>query len=764
MSNALKKTDLTGEVSTASLSTFFSKTPVTDLNSCDQEQVHLSGSIQNEGALLVVTKDTLNVVACSRNMAELLGVADVDFMHCSLNELDNEPVKDLVADLEKLNIAEEGVHSVLDTQVDGNGETFDMVVHSYRQRWVIEFMPTFQLDAREVRRGMRVVSRESGRIISTVTLDEALQIGCDATRDITGFSRVKIYQFLPDWSGKVVAESRAEHMQSFLGLHFPDTDIPRQARALYELVPYRAIFNVHDRTHDIEQHARDGDTPLDLSCSLLRSVSTMHTCYLRNMGVEASLSISLFLDGKLWGLIACHHDEPRALPFDIWTSLRELGLALSNRIAYEVRRSTSNKVLDLRKIEVNLASKLREKGNLMDVVEEFGPSLMRFMNADGFAFQYGEQIHLTGHTPPKEFLPELIQWVQTEADEWEQYQTCSLHKQWPGAEPFKDSACGVLLQPVALHRTCQMVWFRKPLGEKVSWAGELTDKFDLPAEKDTSALLPRNSFAAWVGEHNDFCQPWTDAELVIAREILREILDILASVLMLAEENSRLKSFAASAAAHDIKGPLRQIEMALSIMEEDDFNIDAIREWHDVATDSTRILKNVATGILEYMSLPDSAHAFYKVDLKEVFDDVKTVIATQVAHNEATVSINIDHQILGEKNLITSLFLNLIYNALNYNIEDQNAEVNVNCVVVEDKWVEVSVEDNGLGIPVEYAEQVFNPSERLKEKEGVEGSGLGLSICRRIVNIHKGTIHVDTDYTDGARIVVRLPRAMDAME
>jgi len=304
-----------------------------------------------------------------------------------------------------------------------------------------------------------------------------------------------------------------------------------------------------------------------------------------------------------------------------------------------------------------------------------------------------------------------------------------------------------------------MVWFRKPLAEKVSWAGQQTDKFDTTDNNGVSGLQPRNSFAAWIGDHNDFCQPWTDAELVIAREILREILDILASVLMLAEENSRLKSFAASAAAHDIKAPLRQIEVALNIMEEDEFDAEVIREWHDIATESTRILRKVSTGILDFMSVPDSSQSFSAVDLVEVFDDVKTVTATQVMHESATLSLDIAHQVVGQKSLLTSLFLNLIYNALNYNDVDKPANIKVDCAVVDDQWVEVSVTDNGLGIPAEFAEQVFNPSERLRIKEGVEGSGLGLSICRRIVNIHRGSIFVDSNYTEGARVVVRLPAA-----
>ncbi|MFK7857313.1 MAG: ATP-binding protein [Granulosicoccus sp.] len=759
MKTAIKIQEQLPEESVASLSTFFSQTPQTEINPCHREQVRLLGAVQCEGAMLIVCQSALSIVAYSRNMLDILGIGHVDILDTSLSDFDKDWIEALTAELSELDPDQIGVHSVLDVQIMNKSTVFDVVVHGYQARWVIELMPASHLDVHDVRRGMRVISRECDRILSSTTLDESLQIACNATRDITGFSRVKIYQYLPDWSVRVVAESREEHMPSFLGLHFPDTDISRQARALFNSVPYCAIFSAHGETHDILQYSQNNEVPPDLNYSLLRSVSSMHTCYLQNMEVEASFSISLFLDGKPWGLIVCHHDESRALPFDLWTSLRELGLALSNRIAHDVKRIASKRVLDLRKMEINLASDLRQKGKLMDVVDEFGPSLMKFMDADGFAFQYGDEIHLTGHTPPREFIPELIEWVRAEADEREQYQTCSLHRHWPEAEQHRDSACGVLLQPIALHRTCQMIWFRRPLAENIDWAEEVTAKFNAEGHDGTAALMSRNSLAGWIGEHNDFSQAWTDAELIIAREIVREFLDILVSVLIRAEESSRLKSFAASAAAHDIKAPLRQIEMALNVMEEDKFDADTMREWHDLAKDSTRILKNFTAGILDYMSVPDAAQAFAPTDLAEIFSDIQKVTKTQVAHDDATILIDISHHVIGEKSLITSLFLNLICNALNYTANNKHAVIRVDSIDVDNQWIEISVSDNGIGIPVKYADQVFKPSVRLNKKKDVEGSGLGLSICRRIVNIHEGSIHVDTNYTDGARFVVRLPKA-----
>ena len=747
----------------ASLANFFSRTSSTDLNSCDLEQVHLLGEIQHEGAMLVVSQDEQKIVAISSNVVELFGFDSGDLHSASLTDFHTE----LSESLKELDVGESGIHSVLDLQFSHYGQHYDAVAHGHKGNWVIELIPNnHQHDALVMRKHIRTMTQASGRILSMESLDDAMQLACDATRQITGFARVQIFQFLPDWSGKVIADSRAEHMSSFVGLHFPATDIPKQARALMQMVPYRTVFSVNDATLDLQQNPLFGQDTVDLTYALTRSCSTMHTAYLRNMGVQATFTISLMQGDKLWGFIACHHDHANALPFDVWSLLRELGTTLVSRIGYEDARTTSIKVLELRKLEVDLASRLRAKGNLVEVVDEFGPALMRFMNADGFAFRFGNQFHVTGQTPSQEFITQFIDWAQSHSPLSGQFNTSALHKEWPEAKNFTDSACGVLLQPVATHRVCQMIWFRQPLSDSVEWAGEPLDKSVASSDQGEMAkLLPRNSFSTWIGEHNDFSLPWSDAELNVAQEILRELLDILASVLVLTEENTRmalseentqLKSFAASAAVHDIKAPLRRIELALEIMEEDGFDPEAIRMGHEIASKSASVLKNVSAGILEFMGVPDKAHAFSSISLGDVFDDVEVVLGNSIVDEHIDFRVDVPHSVSGEKSLLTSLFLNLVNNAVKYSKADEKADIEVRSRLVDDEWVEISVTDKGIGIPAAYADKVFFPAQRLQLKSDVEGSGMGLAICKRIINIHEGFISVDKDYTDGARVVVRL--------
>ncbi|MFK7862161.1 MAG: ATP-binding protein [Granulosicoccus sp.] len=747
------------------LSSFFARTSTTDLDSCDQEQIHLLGTIQHEGAMLVVRQDTHRIVAFSENTIDIFGFDGIELQSAALHQLHAE----LSDTLNNLDIAQQGVHHVLNYSITHDNRHYDFIVHGHLGNWVIELIPNANdPDGLAMRDNMRLIARESGRILNAETLDEALHIACDAARRITSFARVQIFQFLPDWSGKVIADSRAEHMSSFVGLHFPAEDIPRQARFLMQMVPYRGVFSVHDETKKLLKNAQFGEDSVDLTYALVRSCSTMHTAYLRNMGVEATFSVSLLQGDKLWGFISCHHDESRVFPFDLWSLLRDLGTALMSRINYETTLITSRKVLELRKLEVDLASTLRKEGDLFAVVNKFGPALMNFMNADGFAFQFDGETTRIGETPPEDFISDFLEWVQNNVSVDTQYNTSSLHKEWPEAKYHIDTACGVLLQPVAAQRACQLIWFRKPLSEKVEWAGQPFDKSKALGDDELAKLLPRNSFHTWIAQHNDFSLAWTDAELSIAKEILREILDILASVLALSEENTRLtlseentklKSFAASAAAHDIKGPLRRIELALQFMEADEFDPDAIKQGHIIATKSAEVLKNVSAGILEFMSVPDKARVFSSVKINDVLADVESVVSTNLEKVSVDLHFDTAHSVTGEQSLLTSLFMNIINNSIKYSKPDEIARVNVHSMLFDERFVEISVKDNGIGIPAEYADRIFNPTERLNLKDSVEGSGMGLAICKRIVGIHNGSISVDTTYTDGACILVRLPRS-----
>ena len=730
----------------SSLSQFFDRVDDAALHDCDREQIHLSGQIQAQGALLVVDPRTGRILGASENASDFLGVPMRSLLEINLHALNADLAEQVAEALDDTQI----LHEVLDCTFVHDGVSHDTVTHLHGGRRIIEFIPNNSPSPDVVRKRMRTCSKACARILHAANFDEALGIAVDAVRDITGYARAKIYRFHHDWSGEVIAESRSDALPSYLGLCFPPGDIPRQVRQIMSIVPYRAIGSSSDDTIPIR--CKEGAEPtLDLTWSVLRSVSRMHTAYLRNIGVQAAFSTSLMHDGKLWGLIAVHDDRDGVLPFDSWSLVQEIGTAVMLRHAQQQRTDIADMISRLRQVENGFAAALRKDGDVETVLSRLMPVLREFLGADGFAFQFGSNLHVTGRTPPPEFIPELINWAIRKRETSDQYQTIALHEEWPPAKLHIDTACGVLIQPIVLHRVCQLIWFRGPITRTVHWAGR-------PDAKDADpALGPRASFEKWVQQHEDQSAPWREAELQSAREIFQEFLDIMAAQLLLKEENATLRQFAATA-AHDLRAPLVGLNLALEWMSEDGFDAESVKATHALAQRSSQRMQELTEGLLEMVVLENQTQSFDPVEARKLVQAVRDLLTAQIEEHGTVIELGEIPTLSGTERLLLRLFLNLISNAMKYRSPDRTPVVRISLRQEDAEMVEIAVADNGMGIEAKFADRIFQPLQRLHSKDEIEGAGLGLAICQRIVGAHGGSIRLDTDYSGGACFLLRLPK------
>ena len=729
----------------SSLASFFRQTDPASLHDCDREQIHLCGTTQRFGALLVADPDSGRITGASATAADFLGIPLPQLLGADLSAIDPELAEQVAGALDDNRI----LHEVLDFSRVVGGVAHDTVTHLQAGRRVIEFIPNHSPSPAAVRKKMRQCSKACARILHAATFREALQIGVEAARELTGYARAKIYRFHYDWSGEVIAESRDGRLPSYLGLCFPAGDIPRQVREVMTIVPYRAIGSNSNDSVPIHS-AEPGEEVLDLTWSVLRSVSRMHTAYLKNINVAAAFSVSLMHDGKLWGLIALHDTEEGILPFDSWSLVQEIGTALMLRHSQQERTDIADMIARLRKIENGFAAALRQDGNVETVMSKLMPVLRDFLGADGFAFQFGSNLHVSGRVPPGDVIRELIQWAIHRRETSDQFQTIALHEEWEKGKEHIDTACGVLIQPIVIHRVCQLIWFRGPITRTVHWAGQ-------PEAKGSDrALGPRKSFDTWVQEHKDQSAPWKIAELQSAREIFQEFLDIMAAQLLLKEENATLRQFAATA-AHDLRAPLIGLNAALDWMSEDGFDAESIKETHAMAQKSTRRMQDLTEGLLELVVLENQIQSFEPVDLKAVLEDVEHLLSAQIAESGAVIEVAEMPMVAGTERLILRLFLNLVNNAIKYRHPDRPPRITITRRGQDRGMVEIALADNGIGISPEHAERVFQPLQRLHSKSEIEGAGLGLAICQRIVAAHNGSLRLDTAYEGGACFLLRLP-------
>jgi len=759
MTNSSKSDSPTGK---HSLDQFFYQNQQATLTNCDREPIHFIGSVQQEGAIIVLNPTNQQVVAWSDNLASHLQVVMPDEAEFPLTKILPELATELA---EKCTVTEPGNHYPLMSVHETSKTVYHGVYHQHGDLGYLEFLPDHELTAQRYRDKLRALRSYCTQIIKAESFERAMELAAIAGREISEFARVKIYQFQPDWAGKVVAEAKAEHMDSYLGLYFPDTDIPKQARFLMKLVPYRCVANVEDNISPLVSSRNSGPSvnstlppSHDLSCSLLRASSTIHTTYLRNMGVASSFSASLMFRDELWGLIACHHDQSRLLPFDLWGAMQDLATTLMAKLEQETAKDKSAMIYQLRAVEESVAATIKDKRNIEIAMVEILPKLRQFLRADGFAFQFGATLQTEGQVPPDSFIHELLDWANTRTSGTETFISHSLQKEWPSAAIYQDTACGVLIEPVSLYRVCHLIWFRGPVTKTTTWAGLPEDKKRRLEVDGTETLLPRHSFSAWEEQHRDQCEPWNEAEISSAREILKNMLDILASQLQLSQSNEKLETFS-YAAAHDLKTPLRHIRFVLDTIRDlkTPEDVAAMNDLINMALKSSVRLQQLIDGMLSYVNLEDGDVLRTPVAIREIIEDVMRLLRQEIDDTGVTFDIGSMPTLNADKELMTNLFLNLIGNSIKYRSKDRKAHIRI-ASAESPGFIEISLADNGQGIPDKFADKVFEPLYRLHSNDDIPGNGLGLAICQRIVEVHAGKIRLDKDYDDGARLILQFKR------
>lgn len=354
----------------------------------------------------------------------------------------------------------------------------------------------------------------------TATIDGLCRQAARTFRELTGYGRVMIYQFIDSDAGVVVGESLDDESSSFMNHHFPASDIPKQARALYIRNKIRVIPDVSYVPQTIRSASEDL-RDLDLSDSTLRGVSPVHIQYLKNMGVAASASISIVKDGVLWGLVACHHHEPREISLNVRIACRAIAGSLARQIRAKEEAELYRERLRLRSQEETVLSKLGDDGSLDAFFERSGRELAKLLGADGFAAAQGRDLFTFGKCPDDIDIRAIADYVRKPAA-MQPIASHSLKTRIDGAEAYADRASGLLAVTMSTEIPTILMWFRAEHLQVLEWAGN--PHKGVPAEPG-AVLTPRASFEAWSEEVRSQAKPWTHGEIEAASRIVRLMLD-----------------------------------------------------------------------------------------------------------------------------------------------------------------------------------------------------------------------------------------------
>jgi two-component system, chemotaxis family, sensor kinase Cph1 len=504
-----------------------------NLTNCELEPIHLIGSVQSHGVLLVVRESDGLVVQASRNTMALLSLPLAEVLDAPVSALGGD-LADRLTRLARGSDLVEPVALQCALSPHGQRRRYEGAVHRAASGLLV-----VELEALDPVPGQQGLTDLAPEVIAG-TLSAAVQrfstapsVGTladgvvQAMRDLTGYDRVMVYKFDPDGHGKVIAESRHPRLAPLLGHHYPASDIPQRARALYLRNRVRMLVNVDDEPQVLEPALlRPSGEHLDMSMCTLRSMSPIHLQYLRNMGVTASFSASLVREGQLWGLIAAHHDTPRCLRRTVRAAAELLAEVASTRIAAIENYAHAQVALMVRRLEQRLVEATSTEGDWRYAIFRNPRTLLQPLEATGAALFHDGELLTSGEVPSTPELRALLEWVDAQAAE-EPFACSSVGKAEPALAALTPTASGVLAVRLSTSRPDYLMWFRKEQLLTITWAGNPSKPMvgDNPLE-----LSPRRSFDAWSETVRGTAVPWSSTELALARAIGVALVDIIVQV------------------------------------------------------------------------------------------------------------------------------------------------------------------------------------------------------------------------------------------
>ncbi len=585
----------------------------------------------------------------------------------------------------------------------------------------------------------------------TTSLADFCRIIVHEVRQVTGFDRVMLYKFDDDGHGEVLAEEKLDDMESYLGLHFPESDVPQPARKMFLSNWIRVIPNANAEPVDLIP-ATNPDThqPTDLVMSILRQPYHCHIEYLHHMKVGASLTISLMKDNKLWGLIACHHKTAKYVPYELRKACEFLGRVIFAEISTLEEEADQTYRLQLASIQTALVDQMSQEDYFIDGLVRRDPNLLDLVGAKGAAIRFGGQWTTLGRTPPEEELNFLVQWLNKNVDD-DIYVTNALPLDYSEAQRFKDVASGLIAIPISKHS--YVLWFRPEVLQTVNWGGNPNEAYS------------RQSFQLWKETVSLQSLPWQGVEVKAALELRKAIVNI---VLRQAEElallahdlersNAELKKFA-YVASHDLQEPLNQVANFVQLLEmRYDTQLDTDgKEFIGFAVEGVSLMQTLIDDVLTYSKVDLKGIEWELTDVQDALDQAISNLRGRIAETGAAVTADELPTIVADGTQLMQLFQNLIGNAIKFRQQDVPPQIHIGVERQEDQWL-FSVADNGIGLDQQFAERIFVIFQRLHTRDEYPGSGMGLAICKKIVECHRGRIWVESTPDAGATFYFTIP-------
>jgi light-regulated signal transduction histidine kinase (bacteriophytochrome) len=731
-----------------------------DLTNCDKEPIHIPGSIQPHGLLFALREPDLLISQVSANVADVLGIPPEQLLGSPLQQLLDPPSLGRVSEALRSDRPQE--NNPLPLVVASR--RFDGIMHRHQGATLLELEPERPLTEGD---GpiTRTLQRAIARIQAAPSLRELGETVAREVRALTGFDRVLVYRFDEEENGEVIAEEKREELEPFLGLHYPASDIPRQARQLYLLNWIRIIPDREYRPAPLVPALRpDTQQPLDLSFSVLRSVSPIHLEYLKNLGVRASMSISLVRGGRLWGLISCGHQSPRYIPYEIRSACELMGRIAAQQIAAREELEALETQKQQRVLQARLVAGMREEeGAVLAGLLRYPAELMELVGASGVVVASEEKRWTAGTVPPPEIVEALIGWLRGQTL-GEVFHTKALPRLLPAVEPAKEVASGLLALSIPKPVPDHVLWFRPEVIQTVNWGGNPAKPVEVEGQE--MQLHPRRSFELWKEVVRAMSLQWRASDLEAAASLRRYAIEVdLGRQVVQKQQAVEARDDLVAVVSHDLKNPLAAIQVHTGLI------LRAVSSeeggpWRRVQSSMERIQRSTErmnTLIRDLLDLARIEAGRFTVSTKpepiEGLMEECLEILTPLAEQK---HIRLSHSVSGSNLLVAAdrerifqVLSNILGNAIKFTPEQGAISLSVN---PEGNVIRFAIRDTGPGIPREQLPQIFNRYWQARKQES-KGTGLGLYIVKGIIEAHGGRVWADSEEGRGSTFYFTLPVA-----
>ena len=730
------------------------------LKECAREPIHIPGSIQPYGMLFVLEGDAHRVIQVSDNVQRWLPQLTVDtVLHKTLGDIIGHEQAEQIRHI----VVERSLMPIQSTIIKIDDIWFDAVAHRVDEQIIVELeivddkkslvRDFFYDELRDFAVGLR----------TAVTLPELFDFVTTKIRDITGFDRVKLYRFDENWNGEVVGESKAEYMPSYRGLHFPASDIPEQARKLYMTNYIRQIADVSYAPVPIVPPLHpDSDKPLDMSLSVLRSVSPVHVQYLANMGIHASMSVSIIQDGKLWGLVACHHNVGYHVPYRVRMVSEIMGHIFSAQLSSleGLRDKEAQQKRNL--IVERLSAGLKADFNLEELLNGRQALALSALDANGMAVMTRKRMLLFGETPNEATVKALANWIQAQTSGvYSTQEAETLFGDVPALHKLKG---GFLAAPISSTKSDYIIWFRSSVQQQVNWAG--SPEKSAAQTRAGYRLMPRSSFELWKETVKHKSKPWTRDDMETAQNIVQVVLE---GERLSAEHANVAKSEFLANMSHELRTPMNAITGIVSLLDRGAPLDDRQRKLLEVLKLSSDSLLNLINDLLDVAKIESHELVLESnpINIADIVGEVGSVMSVRAAEKNVMLNIKCPDRrrlaVRGDAMRLQQVLTNLVSNAVKFT-EDGFVHI---LVRVEgegrhNRTVLIEVADSGIGMSARQTERIFDKfvqaDSTISRRYG--GTGLGLAITKQLVELMGGEIAVQSQEGLGSRFTVSLPVEM----